>query len=101
MASKAGLILNSASTLEATEFDFRVFGSPEQLRREIMELNRIRNRARMVAGYCWDWQSRKNPSAEDVVIPEHHFAMRWNLTKDGGLWMVAPESANEIGCIHT
>ena len=27
--------------------------------------------------------------------------MQWNLTKDGGLWMVAPESVNEIGCIHT
>ena len=66
-----------------------------------MERNKIRNKARMVAGYCWDWQSRKNPATEDVVIPEHHFAMRWNLTKDGGLWMVAPESASEIGCIHT
>ena len=37
----------------------------------------------------------------DVVIPEYGFAMRWNLTKDGGLWMIAPESVNEIGCIHT
>jgi hypothetical protein len=55
----------------------------------------------MVAGYCWDWRSKKNPTAQDVVIPEHHFAMRWNLTRDGGLWMVAPESASEIGCIHT
>jgi hypothetical protein len=36
-----------------------------------------------------------------VVIPEHGFAMRWNLTKDGGLWMVAQESVSEIGCIHT
>ncbi len=80
---------------------FRVFRSPEDLRREIMERNKIRNRARMVAGYCWDWRSRKNPTAQDVVIPEHHFAMRWNLTKDGGLWMVSPESASEIGCIHT
>jgi DUF2075 family protein len=88
------------SRLDGLDFDFRVFGSPEQLSREIMERNKVRNRARMVAGYCWDWQSRKNPAA-DVVIPEHLFVMRWNLTKDGGLWIVAPESANEIGCIHT
>ncbi len=87
--------------LDVAEFDFRVFSSPEQLRREIMERNSIRNKARMVAGYCWDWRSKKNPTAQDVVIPEHRFAMRWNLTKDGGLWMVAPESASEIGCIHT
>ena len=87
--------------LDRGEFDFRIFGSPEHLRREIVERNKSRNKARMVAGYCWDWRSRKNPVVRDVEIPEHAFAMRWNLTKDGGLWMVAPESVNEIGCIHT
>lgn len=87
--------------LDVSEFDFRVFGSPEHLRREIEERNKVRNKARMVAGYCWDWRSKKDSNAQDVVIPEHDFAMQWNLTKDGGLWMVAPESVNEIGCIHT
>jgi DUF2075 family protein len=87
--------------LDAQEFDFRVFESPETLRREIAEKNRASNKARMVAGYCWDWKSKKNSELRDVVIPEYGFAMRWNLTKDGGLWMVAPDSVNEIGCIHT
>jgi DUF2075 family protein/molybdopterin biosynthesis enzyme MoaB len=87
--------------LSRDEFDFRVFSSPEAMRREIVERNRAHNKARMVAGYCWDWNSKKDAAAYDVVIPEHGFAMRWNLTKDGGLWMVAPESVNEIGCIHT
>jgi hypothetical protein len=96
-----GIRSTANDKLDVTEFEFRVFGSPEQLRHEIMERNKARNKARMVAGYCWEWRSKKNPSAEDVVIPEHHFAMRWNLTKDGGLWMVAPESVSEIGCIHT
>jgi DUF2075 family protein len=87
--------------LDVGEFDFRIFASPEHLRREIVARNKSRNKARMVAGYCWDWRSRKDPAVQDVAIPEHDFAMRWNLTKDGGLWMVAPESVNEIGCIHT
>ena len=87
--------------LDVGDFDFRVFTSPERLRREIVARNRVRNKARMVAGYCWDWRSRKDPTVQDVEIPEHDFAMRWNLTKDGGLWMVAPESVHEIGCIHT
>lgn len=69
--------------------------APEALRREIVEKNRANNKARMVAGYCWDWNSKKNPDARDVAIPE--FAMTWNLTKDGGLWIVGPESVNEIG----
>jgi hypothetical protein len=55
----------------------------------------------MVAGYCWDWKGKKDPRIVDVVIRAHGFAMKWNLTQDGGLWIMAPESVNEIGCIHT
>ena len=96
-----GIRPTANEALDVDEFDFRVFTSPEVMRREIVEKNRANNKARMVAGYCWDWNSRKNADTRDVVIPEHGFAMTWNLTKDGGLWMVAPESVNEIGCIHT
>lgn len=87
--------------LDTQEFDFRVFDSPEELRREIVQKNNSNNRARMVAGYCWDWKSKKSPKSVDVAIPEHDFGMQWNLTSDGGLWIVAPESINQIGCIHT
>lgn len=55
----------------------------------------------MVAGYCWEWKSKKDPRAYDVVIPEFDFKMRWNLTTDGSLWIISPDSINEIGCIHT
>ncbi len=96
-----GLRPTANEVLSRNEFDFRVFSSPEEMRREILERNKTFNKARMVAGYCWDWNSKKDATAYDVVIPEHGFGMKWNLTKDGGLWMVAPESVNEIGCIHT
>ena len=96
-----GIRPTANETLDVDDFDFRVFASPEALRREIVQKNRANNKARMVAGYCWDWNSKKNADIRDVVIPEHGFAMTWNLTKDGGRWMVAPESVNEIGCIHT
>jgi hypothetical protein len=99
--STLGIRPTANETLDVEEFDFRVFTSPEAMRREIAEKNRVNNKARMVAGYCWDWNSKKNADTRDVLIPEHGFAMTWNLTKDGGLWMVAPESVNEIGCIHT
>lgn len=90
-----------AEFLDPVEFDFRVVDSPTQLRELIVQKNRERNRARMVAGYCWDWPSKKNPAAFDIDIPQHGFKARWNLTQDGGLWMVSPESVNEVGCIHT
>lgn len=87
--------------LDASEFDFRVLDSPTELRRLIEEKNGERNRARMVAGYCWPWQSKQDPRAFDIVIPEFQFQARWNLAKDGGLWIVSEESVSEVGCIHT
>jgi len=52
---------------------------------EIERLNKQNNKLRMVAGYCWEWESKKNSSAYDVIIPEYNFAMRWNFASDGSL----------------
>lgn len=83
------------------DFDFRVFDSPSVLFDEIVALDNSHRVARVVAGYCWEWVSRKNPDEFDIRIPEHAFERRWNLTDHGNFWLVEPESINEIGCIHT
>ncbi len=90
-------------TLEGIDFDFRVFDSPNKLREAILDKNKINNKARLVAGYCWNWISKKpeNKAQNDIVIEEDNFAMRWNLASDGNLWIRKPEAVNEIGCIHT
>lgn len=88
-------------TLEDIDYDFQVFESPNELREAIFEKNRINNKARLVAGYCWDWVSKNDPTSNDIVLEEHGFAMKWNLASDGTLWIRKPESVNEIGCIHT
>jgi DUF2075 family protein len=87
--------------LDPADFDCRVLDSPDEVRELIEEKNKVANRARLVAGYCWAWKSKKDPAAFDVEIPEHDFKMRWNLTQDGGLWITAAESVEQIGCIHT
>ena len=89
------------TTLDPGEYEFKVFSSPNELREAIFEKNRINNKARMVAGYCWEWNSRRDDSVYDVSLPEFDFQMKWNLTADGSLWIVSPKSVNEIGCIHT
>lgn len=89
------------NTLDGTDYDFRIFSSPTELKEAIEEKNKINNKSRMVAGYCWEWRSKKYPELYDVVIPSYDFKMRWNLTTDGSLWIISPESVNEIGCIHT
>jgi DUF2075 family protein len=82
-------------------YQFKVFKTPNEMFEQIAQLNQVRNRARMVAGYCWPWNSKKDKNAMDIIIPEHNFQMKWNLTEDGSLWIISPESVNQIGCIHT
>lgn len=87
--------------LESVDYDFQVFDDPNAMREAIRERNRRTNKARMVAGYCWSWNSKKDSQAMDIVLPEHGFAAQWNLNDDGMLWAIAEESVEQVGCIHT
>lgn len=82
-------------------FDFRVVDSPVELHDLIREKNKVNNKSRVVAGYCWDWNSKKNPDADDIVIPAFDYRAQWNLGRDGSLWIVADGSVEQVGCIHT
>lgn len=87
--------------LSVEDYDFRIFSDPNQLFETIKEKNKINNKARVVAGYCWDWNSKKNPNDYDIILPEFHFKKRWNLNTDKNLWIIGNNSIEEIGCIHT
>lgn len=88
-------------TFEGIDFEFRVAETPTVLHNLILERNKERNRARVVAGYCWDWASKRTSMAYDIVLEEGRYKKRWNLDQDGSLWIVAPNSVDEVGCIHT
>lgn len=95
-------IRETANTdLSDISYDFKVCQTPNELYERIRDKNQDRNRARMVAGYCWPWNSKKDKAANDIVFPEHNFAKQWNLTQDGMLWIISPSSVEQIGCIHT
>lgn len=85
-----------------SKYDFKVFDDPNELRETIEEKNKINNKSRLVAGYCWNWVSAgKNKSdVHDIVIPKYNFGMSWNLG-NSSTWAIDKESINEIGCIHT
>lgn len=87
--------------LSKEDYDFRIFNDPNELFNTILEKNKTNNRSRVVAGYCWDWKSKKDSNEYDVVIPQFNFKKRWNLNSDKNLWIIGDESVNEIGCIHT
>lgn len=89
------------TTLDGIDYDFKVVDSPNELKDLILNKNKINNKARMVAGYCWNWVSKKDKNLNDITIPEYNFGMKWNLASDGNIWIISPESVSEIGCIHT
>ncbi|MCA0239332.1 MAG: DUF2075 domain-containing protein [Proteobacteria bacterium] len=89
------------TTLDTRAFDFRVFDNPAELHALVELKNRANNRSRMVAGYCWAWSSKRDPDAWDIELPGFGYRRRWNLDKDGSLWIVAPGSVDQVGCIHT
>lgn len=87
-----------------TNFEFnnlkvKVFDDPIKMRDELRELNKINNKTRMIAGYCYDWNVKNNKGERDIILP-NGFKAKWNLSNDDH-WAVNPNSFEEIGCIHT
>lgn len=86
-------------TLEGDSFHFQVFDDPAAMHAAI-EAKNGQNKARVVAGYCWPWNSKRDPKSFDIEIG-NAYRRRWNLDDDGSLWIIAPNSVSEVGCIHT
>lgn len=80
-------------------FDLKVFDDPNELRDELRKINRINNKARMVAGYCYDWNVKFGRGDYDIYL-ENGFKAKWNLSGDK-IWAINPKSYEEVGCIHT
>ena len=88
--------------IDGFDYDFRVLDDPNEVRRLIEEKNKINNKSRIVAGYCWNWisEGKNNSNIHDIQIPEYNFEMSWNL-RNSTTWAIDSESVNEVGCIHT
>jgi DUF2075 family protein len=87
--------------LNKSDYNFNILDTPIELRDIIYDLNKKNNKSRMLAGYCWEWVSKKNKHKNDIEFPEYGFSHKWNLATDGMKWIIAEDSVSEIGCIHT
>ena len=86
--------------LEGIDYDIKICDSPMEMEHIILEKNSIRNRARILAGYCWNWpkETRNDVNYHDIKIGD--YGISWNL--DGGdAFAINPDSVHEAGCIHT
>ncbi len=88
-------------TMEDIDYDFRVIDSPTLMREMIIERNQSsNNRARILAGYCWNWikDGAATTTVHDIKIGD--FEISWNLSSTQ-TYAIDENSINEAGCIHT
>ena len=96
------LQIRETANIRSTEedYDFRIYDSPTEMFEEIKRKNQTNNKSRIVAGYCWDWKSKQNHMAYDIVIPQFYFRKQWNFNSNEP-WLIGERSIDQIGCIHT
>ena len=81
------------------DYDLRIFDDPNQMREELRKINQINNKARMLAGYCYDWISKADKDSFDIKL-ENNFEAQWNFANTN-TWAIDAESFDQVGCIHT
>jgi len=96
-----GIRTTANKYLEISTFDFQIIDDATELYQKIYEKNSQGFKSRIVAGYCWDWISKKNPLQDDIILENGKFSAKWNLSEHGSLWIEKEESIAEVGCIHT
>ena len=87
------------TSLGGLDYDIRVFNSPRIMKEELEKINAINNKARIIAGYCYEWVSEQAPRAYDIWL-EDGFKAQWNL-RNGQPFAIADTSFEQVGCIHT
>jgi DUF2075 family protein len=85
--------------LKELDYDFEVFDDLPLMVQKLRTLNdATHNRARLLAGYCYNWVSEKDPSQNDINIRDFH--AQWNFHQTN-TWAIDPNSFDQVGCIHT
>jgi DUF2075 family protein len=96
-----GVQIDNESYFSNDKFEFKIVESPTELHDLIKEKNKENNKSRVVAGYCWDWVSKKDRNKYDITFPKFGFQAEWNLESQGGEWIIKEGSIEQVGCIHT
>ncbi len=86
--------------LEGIDYDIRIMDSPVEMWQLVKDKNKMANRARVLAGYCWEWLKAEQNNTDYHDIKIGNFEMSWNLGS-GEPFAVSETSVNEVGCIHT
>lgn len=96
------LEIESTPSVRDTElgYDIKSFDDPILLHQAIERKNEQEGLSRVVAGYCWDWDTDHQDDPDYVDIQIGDYGRSWNL-QAGNPWAIDEGSIDEVGCIHT
>ncbi|MBN4071351.1 DUF2075 domain-containing protein [Crocinitomix catalasitica] len=86
-----------ANKFRSKDYDLRLFDSLKDLISELIEKEKTNGLCRLVAGYAWPWNSKKDKNAVDIEIDG--LKLQWNKTNND--WINSDNAFKEVGCIHT
>jgi len=80
-----------------SEYEFGLYTDLRAMQDAIIERDQKFELSRLVAGYAWEWKSKRDKNAVDIEIDG--LQLQWNSTdKD---WINSKNSLDEVGSIHT
>lgn len=79
------------------DYEIRVFDDPNIMKEELRKTN-IHNKSRMIAGYCYPWNSKNDKNQFDIFL-KNDFKAQWNFTTDK--FAIDESSFDQVGCIHS
>jgi DUF2075 family protein len=92
-------------------YEFKIFGSPEELEKAIHAKVEEKATARMSAGFCWKWSDPDSSGnlLDDVVVGD--WKRPWDAKPGAGrlakgippaaLWAYDPNGIGQVGCVYT
>jgi len=78
-------------------YDFRLFSNLGDMLDLIKRKDKEVGLSRMVAGFAWEWISKRDKTLKDIKIGD--IELLWNSTDVD--WVNSANAINEVGCIHT
>ena len=79
------------------DYELLMFDSVREMAEQIQLRDEESGLSRLIAGYSWEWKSKKDPAAYDLIFDD--ISLRWNTTSYD--WINSDGSVGEVGCIHT
>lgn len=74
------------------QYDLRFYEDAKEMYQEVLRHNNGEEKARVVAGYCYEWEHNSDPVVTPVGLP-------WN--RDTKTWATRMDSIDECGCVFS